>query len=237
MSASQTKEGLIKEINESSFFFGEISDELKKDIDIAKALIKNNGSSGFDKIDPSFKTNKEILLLAYENDGGGYNSNASKEDYVPSEMINDVEIVSAAVKAGWSLDKVPENLKKNKNVLIAAVQNEPRSFEKLTDDDRNDEEILLAAMASLKARSFYTPFEFASDELKSKKELVLKVLNKNGQSLAHVNDELRKDREVVLEAAKESGYSLQHADESFRKDKENNIFKLKKSFVVLLAQH
>ena len=101
MSKSQTKESLIKEINESSFFYGEISDELRKDIDVAKALIKNNGSGGFDKIDPSFKANREIILLAYENDDSGWNSHASKEDYVPKEFINDVEVVSAAVKGGW----------------------------------------------------------------------------------------------------------------------------------------
>ena len=140
MSTSQTKESLIKEINESSFFFGEISDELKKDVDIAKALIKNQGSSGFDKIDPSFKADREIILLAYENDDSGWNSHASKEDYVPKEFINDVEVISAAVKAGWSLDKVPEGLKEDKNILMAGVQNDPRSYEKLSDEQKNDED-------------------------------------------------------------------------------------------------
>ena len=220
MSKSQTKESLIKEINESSFFYGEISDELRKDTDVAKALIKNNGSGGFDKIDPSFKANREIILLAYENDDSGWNSHASKEDYVPKEFINDVEVVSAAVKGGWSLDKVPEGLKNDKSVLMAGVQKDPRSYEKLSDERKNDEEILLAAMGGVKERSFFTPFEFASDELKSNKALVLKVLSKSGNSLEHVNDELKKDKEVVLEAAKQTGYSLQHADESFRKDRE-----------------
>ena len=220
MSDQKEKENLLKEINESSFFYGEISDELKKDIDIAKAIIKNNGSGGFDKIDPSFKTDKEIILLAYEKDSDGYNSNASNEDYVPKEFVNDVEVISAAVKAGWSLDKVPEGLKEDKNILMAGVQNDPRSYEKLSDEQKNDEEILLAAMESKKGGSFYTPFKFASDELKTNKALVLKVLSKSGVSLEHVSDELKKDKEVVLEAAKQSGYSLQHADENFRQDRE-----------------
>ena len=220
MSTSQTKEGLIKEINESSFFFGEISDELKKDIDVAKALIKNNGSGGFDQIDSSFKTNKEILLLAYENDPDGWNPNASKEDFVPKEFINDIEIICAALKAGWSLDKVSEDLKNDKNILIAAVQRDNRSYEKLSDEQKNDEEILLAAMGSKNGGSFYIPFAFASDELKSNKKVVLKVLSYNGNSLEYVQNELKKDREIILEAAKQSGYSLQHADESFRQDRE-----------------
>ena len=51
MSTPQTKESLIKKINESSYFYEEVSDELKKDIDVAKAIIKKQGSGGFDKID------------------------------------------------------------------------------------------------------------------------------------------------------------------------------------------
>ena len=78
-----------------------------------------NGSDGFDKIDHSFKVNKEILLLAYEQDNSGWNSYASKENYVPEEFINDVEIVSAAVKAGWSLDKVTDDLKNDKDKVLA----------------------------------------------------------------------------------------------------------------------
>jgi len=221
MSTSKTKEDLIKQINESSYFFDKIEvDELKKDLDIARAIITKNGSGGFDQIDSSFKTNKEILLLAYKNDGDGYNSNASNKDYVPSALMNDVEVISAAVKAGWSIDKVPEDLKNNKNVLMAAVQNNPRNYEKLLDDQRNDEEILLAAMESKKGGSFYSPFQFASDELKSNKELILKVLSHNGNSLEYVQDALKKDKEIVLEAAKQDGYSLRHADESFRQDRE-----------------
>ena len=159
MSTSKSKEDLIEQINESSYFFDNIEDEeLKKDLDIARAIITKNGSGGFDQIDSSFKTNKEILLLAYINDGDGYNSNASNEDYVPSALMNDVEVISAAVKAGWSIDKVPEDLKNNKNVLMAAVQNNPRNYEKLLDDQRNDEEILLAAMESKKEDLFILLF-------------------------------------------------------------------------------
>tara|TARA_B100000989_G_C19524076_1_gene465821 strand:- start:1512 stop:2954 length:1443 start_codon:yes stop_codon:yes gene_type:complete len=220
MSDQKEKENLLKEINKSSFFYGEISDELKKDIDIAKALIKNIGSGGFDKIDPSFKTYKEIILLAYIKDSDSYNSNASNENYVPKEFINDVEIISAAVKAGWSFDKVPENLKKDKSILIATVENNPRTYEKLSDEQRNDEEILLAAMESKKGGSFYTPFKFASDELKSNRNVVLKVLSYNGYSLEHVQDNLKKDKEIVLEAVKQTGYSLQYAEENFRQDRE-----------------
>ena len=72
--------------------------------------------------------------------------------------MNDVEVISAAVKAGWSIDKVPEDLKNNKNVLMAAVQNNPRNYEKLLDDQRNDEEILLAAMESKKEDLFILLF-------------------------------------------------------------------------------
>ena len=54
--------------------------------------------------------------------------------------------MSAAVKAGWSLDKVPEGVKEDKNILMAGVQNEPRSEEKVSDEQKKDEEIWLEAM-------------------------------------------------------------------------------------------
>jgi len=100
MSEELTKENLLKKIEESSFYFGEMSEDLKKDFDVAKALINKNGYGGFDKIDESFKNNKELLMLAYQSDTGGYNSNASKEDYVPQQFMNDVEVICAAVKSG-----------------------------------------------------------------------------------------------------------------------------------------
>ena len=87
MSEELIKENLLKKIEESSFYFGEISEDLKKDIDVAKALIEKNGYGSFDKIDESFKKNKELLILAYQRDTGGYNSNASNDDYVPQEFI------------------------------------------------------------------------------------------------------------------------------------------------------
>lgn len=222
MSEELTKENLLKKIEESSFYFGEMSEDLKKDFDVAKALINKNGYGGFDKIDESFKNNKELLMLAYQSDTGGYNANASKEDYVPQQFMNDVEVICAAVKAGWSFDKVSDELKKNKQIIMASVERTPRDFEKLSEEFRNDESVLLAALE--KKESFFTPYQFASDALKSSKEVALKVMSKNGMSLEHVSDDLKKDKEVVLAAVQNRGFSLQFADESFRKDREVVMF-------------
>jgi len=225
MSEELTKENLLKKIEESSFYFGEISEDLKKDIDVAKALIEKNGYGSFDKIDESFKKNKELLILAYQRDTGGYNSNASNDDYVPQEFMNDVEVLCAAVKSGWSFDKVTDELKKNKQIIMASVERTPRDFEKLSEEFRNDESVLLAAFE--KKESFFSPYQFASDALKSNKDVAMKVMNKNGMSLEYVSDDLKKDREVVLAAVQNRGHSLQYADESFRKDREIAIFAAK----------
>ena len=225
MSEELTKENLLKKIEENSFYFGEISEDLKKDIDVAKALIEKNGYGSFDKIDESFKKNKELLILAYQRDTGGYNSNASNDDYVPQEFMNDVEVLCAAVKSGWSFDKVTDELKKNKQIIMASVERTPRDFEKLSEEFRNDESVLLAAFE--KKESFFSPYQFASDALKSNKDVAMKVMNKNGMSLEYVSDDLKKDREVVLVAVQNRGHSLQYADESFRKDREIALFAAK----------
>ena len=222
MSEEFTKESLLKKIEESSFYFGEISEDLKKDIDVAKALIQKNGYGGFDNIDASFKKNKELLILAYQHDTGGYNPNASNDDYVPQEFMKDIEVLCAAVKSGWSFDKVVDELKNNKKIVMASVERTPRDFEKLSEEFRNDESVLLAALE--KKESFFSPYQFASDALKSNKEVAMKVMNKNGMSLEYVSDDLKKDREVVLAAVQNRGHSLQYADESFRKDREVVMF-------------
>ena len=219
MSENQIKESLLKKIRESSYFHGEeLSDEFKKDPDIARAIIEKNGYGGFDRIDGSFKLKKEFLILAYNQDNDGYNSNASKENYVPREFLNDAEVVSAAVRSGWSFDKVPSELKNNKQIIMAAVKKDPRFYEKLSEDFKKDEEILIAAFEQIK--SFYSPLKFASEDLKKNKTLILKIMELDGKSLEHVGTDLKKDREVVLRAVQNNGWSLQHADIAFQSDRE-----------------
>ena len=62
--------------------------------------------------------------------------------------------------------------------------------------------------------------QYASDEFKNDKELVLAAVTQNGWSLEYLCEELRNDKEVVLAAVKNCGMALNHASEELRNDKE-----------------
>ncbi|TQC54492.1 DUF4116 domain-containing protein, partial [Mycoplasmopsis cynos] len=61
--------------------------------------------------------------------------------------------------------------------------------------------------------------QFASEELKKDREVVLEGVKQDGFVLRYASQELKKDREIVLEAVKRNGYALQFASEELKKDK------------------
>ena len=62
--------------------------------------------------------------------------------------------------------------------------------------------------------------EFASDELKNDKEIVLLAISQYGEALYYASDELRNDKEIVMAAIKQDGEVLEYASNELRKDKE-----------------
>jgi hypothetical protein len=53
--------------------------------------------------------------------------------------------------------------------------------------------------------------EYASEELKRDREVVMEAVKQEGTALQYASEELRGDREVVLEAVKQDGWALQYA--------------------------
>ena len=55
-----------------------------------------------------------------------------------------------------------------------------------------------------KVQQYKNALEYASDELKNDKQVILTVVQQNGWSLKYASDELKNDKEVVLKAVQES---------------------------------
>jgi len=72
------------------------------------------------------------------------------------------------------------------------------------------------------------PFNFSSD-----REIVLKLVSKNGYSLQFSDDSFKKDREIVLAAVSQNGKALYYADEEFKKDREIVLKLVSKNWSVL----
>nr|CAG4714732.1 unnamed protein product [Naegleria fowleri] len=84
-----------------------------------------------------------------------------------------------------------------------------------SDDLKSDKEIVLEAV-SMHGRAF----EYASEDLKKDKQFVLEVVQQNGEVLEYTFIDLKQDKEVVLEAVKQKGCVLEYASDDLKSDKE-----------------
>ena len=62
--------------------------------------------------------------------------------------------------------------------------------------------------------------EYASEELRNDKEVVLEAVKKYGDALQFASEELRNDKEVVLEAVKENGNAIKYASPELQEDED-----------------
>ena len=119
-----------------------------------------------------------------------------------------------------------ENLKDysaDKDVVIAAVENQPNAFQFASKELRDDEDVLKAALTSNNFKGYELDFfKSASDRLKGNREIVLLAVKNEGWILEHVSEELKADKEVVLAALNHWNATsvLQFASDELRADRE-----------------
>ena len=64
------------------------------------------------------------------------------------------------------------------------------------------------------------PWQFATEEMKGDRQIVIKAVSQNGFALKHATEEMKGDREVVMTAVSKNGYALAHATEEMKGDRE-----------------
>ncbi len=87
-------------------------------------------------------------------------------------------------------NQIPPRLKKDREIILAAIEGWPKAMDFISPKDRDDREFILAAV------------------------------KRNGLCLKIASATCRNDREIVLEAVKRTGLSLKHASLEFRNDQE-----------------
>ena len=153
---------------------------------------------------------KEALKIVRVLDGG------SELENLPDEFKKDKDVVLAAVKQNvHALEYADDSLKKDKEIVLIAVKQDGDALRYADESLKKDKEIVLIAV-----KQYGTTLEYADDSLKKDKEVVLLAVKQSGYALKYADDSLKKDREIVLEAVKASGNNLQYADDSLKKDKE-----------------
>ncbi|EFC41087.1 protein kinase [Naegleria gruberi] len=97
--------------------------------------------------------------------------------------------------AASELFLVGDELKKDREVVMAAIQSAPGAIQDISDEFRNDREIVMLAL-----KSDRIAFKSASEELRRDKEVVFMAIQHEPFSFMFASEELKTDRQVVLEA-------------------------------------
>ena len=96
--------------------------------------------------------------------------------------------------------------------LIESIKERPFGLVSLSDELKNDREIVLAAIN----KDVYSLDNYASDELRNDREMVLAAVNKDGAYLRYVSDEFKNDREIVTAAISKEPSAIKYASEKLQ---------------------
>ena len=133
--------------------------------------------------------------------------------HISTKLQSNENFIIKMVKKVNILKYVSDNLKKNKAVVLSAVQLNGLSLEFASEELKNDEDIVLAAV-----RQNGNALQFASDNMKKINSVVLEAVSQNGLSLQYASKELQADKDVVLAAVRKNGSAVQFASDSMKKD-------------------
>ena len=134
------------------------------------------------------------------------------------------EALKLVQESGYELENLPDEFKKNKEIILAAVGQYGAALEFADDSFKKDKEIVLEAV-----KQNGHALEYADDSLKKNKEIVLIAVKQDGDALRYADESLKKDKEIILEAVKQYGTTLEYADDSLKKDKEVVLLAVKQS--------
>ena len=133
-----------------------------------------------------------------------------------SELKKDKEVVLAAVRKNYeALKYVDENLRKDKEFMLEAVNQEGFALQYADENLKKDKEIVMTAL-----KTSIDSLMFADESLKKDKEFISELVKINGHTFRYADESLKKDKEFVLKLLKEDEYVIMYADKSLKKDKE-----------------
>ena len=131
-----------------------------------------------------------------------------------------IEILDASISLmdgdGCRLGELSEDLRKDREVVMDAVQNCRAALEHAHKTLQEDEEIVSVAVSNDGAA-----MQFASSSIQNNKDFLLQVAQDNGTALEFVNEKFKKDKDIALAAVESVGEdAMGLIDESLRKDED-----------------
>lgn len=127
--------------------------------------------------------------------------------------------------------RVNEELRSNREFVLAAVKQNCKCLKYIAEDLRSDKYIFLAAHNSPHS-SVNSVLEHAGDRVCALKDVVLAAVSVMGFELEYASKELQDDREVVLTAVNNMGGALKYASANLRSDKKLVLRAIKSSYKI-----
>lgn len=171
----------------------------------------------------------ELKKLALEN----VKNYADKALEFAPEMKKDEKFVYSVVqRTGLDLKDAHLSLRKNKNIVLAAVRNNPLALQ-FASILKSDKEVVLEAV-----KKNGLALQFASEELRNDREVIYAAAIENLASLKFVDDEdikneIINDQPTIMKAVQHRGLSLFLASPKLKKDTEiiteafkNNLYSI-----------
>lgn len=129
---------------------------------------------------------------------------------VPLDLQDDKDVIKYALK----------DIMENSNDVYDSKEN---IMKHISDDNSNDKEIMTLAVQG-------TPelIEYASENLKDDKELVINAINScpiedcinDGLGIRFISERLKNDKDIILSAVKKDGLELEYSSPDLKDDKE-----------------
>ena len=136
--------------------------------------------------------------------------------FAHEDMKKDRDVVKAAVdQNGMALEYVHEDLKRDPGIVKVAVAQNGCALQFAHEDLRKDRNVVKVAVAqNLKA------IYYAHEDLRKDLDIVKVVVAQNGHALQYAHEGFKKDRDVVKAAVAQNGCALQFAHEDMKKDRD-----------------
>ena len=133
------------------------------------------------------------------------------------DLRADKDVVLAAVSQnGLTLGYAAKELRADKEVVLAAVSQDGRALEYAASALRGDRDVVLAAIS----KDGWAALKYAAKDLRADKEVVLAAVSQNGLALMYAAEDLKEDREVVFAAVRQDGLALCFASAALKADRE-----------------
>jgi hypothetical protein len=183
-----------------------LPEEIKNDINFIRILLKNNGNA-LEFLSNEHKSNKELVLIAVEEDGGW------AFRFAADELKNDREFIITCLERSrkTQLRFFLHNFKSDRELVLLAVQRNGAALEYASLDFQSDKEIVTLSITDDNKGE---ALKFAAKELQDDREFIIATININAEILKFVSDNFKGNRDFIIEVVSKNGLALEYIDKN-----------------------